>query len=139
MIFPNYEFSTSSIEGIAGIFLVLSLSLFVSISVFCTFLIRIFMMSKFDKQFKEIPLFPYYSRPLNRCSLYARYISPWGLKRNKKLKKIFGSYDFKSNTTRLEQIICNIYVISFYLAIFALLLFGMHYLIYCIQYWIHRN
>ncbi len=135
MIFPAYNPDPKSIDAIIELILFGFMFLFGCVGTFCIFLIRIFMMPKLDKKFSEIRMYPYFNRPLNRCSLYAIHVSSLGLKRNKKLKKIFGDYDFKSHTTRFEQLISNICMISLYLVVLGVLLFGIHYLIYCIEYW----
>ncbi len=138
MIFPDYKLFPDSPKVTLNVVLMGCIFLFTNFCLFSMFLFRLFLLPKFDKKFKSLQSYFLYKKPVDRCYFYVSYISSIGLKRKKDpLRKIFGDYDFKSQTTRFERIISNSTVISFYIVILSIFLLGIRYLIYCIEYWTH--
>ncbi len=139
MIFPAYNPDPASVTVTIDLFIFGFIVLFVFINLFSLFLIRIFMMPKFDQKFRDILWMRYGRKTFGRCYWYATGVSsPIGFKgRGDFYKKVFGDYDFKSHANQFERIISYIYIISMYLCNLMILLFGIHYLIYCIDYWAH--
>ncbi len=139
MIFPSYNPDPSSIAVSIDLFLFGLIFLFMITNFFSMLLIRIIVMPKFDKEFGDILSLRYDRLPTSRCYWYAVGISsPIGLKRKNGLySKVFGQYDFKLQASRFEWIICCVYMISIYVVVLLILLFGLHYLIYCTHYWIY--
>ncbi len=133
MLFPPYDPFKETLDLI----LIGGMVLFTTISSISACLVRFFIMPELDKKFYKIQIYDYYWQPFNRCSLYANYISPFGIKRKKSpIYKIMSDLSLNYPITKFQLIISNIKVISTHFLVLCVLTFGLHYLIFCIKNWL---
>jgi hypothetical protein len=138
VIFPAYNPDPSSSRVTIDLVLIGCIVLSMALCIFCVLLIRFFLTPKFDKKFSSALRMLYGMKPLSRSFLYAiKVSSPIGFDRKKAPhNKIFDNYDFKSQASKFERVVSYTCIISLYFFILLILLFAIHYLGYCIEFWV---
>ncbi|MBS0350355.1 MAG: hypothetical protein JSR33_04050 [Proteobacteria bacterium] len=138
MIFPTYDPPATSATGIIGLLIGVLVFFFIFVWILMLPFIIYLLPRKFNPKFSNATTYFMAFGNFFKSNCYALGIAApkWLINKKSLLGCTFKDYNLWEDATRFERIVARISFYSSVFALLAMLLFLVHYLIYCFRIWI---